>query len=749
MVRESGVAKQGRAELEPDPQVSLAASEFGRPRRIGIAAKLNLLALGVLVATCVSVGVALVHMQARATLAEMKHDATRLAKVLGRTMEPSLNRADRAAIASDIAVLAGERDLAYAAVYGAGGELIAQQVFVELEAKPALALLRSPLPRQASASPLLEVLVPVVARTAIEPHGQSSTVPIIGHVRIGMLTARARQDAMGFIEQAARSALVLGALALGLTFLVTRRLVEPLRELALAAKQVGAGRLGLKIPVRSSDEVAQLAQSFQSMVDSLAASRARLLEYQSVLERRVEARTRELRRATAQALDLAQRDTLTGLANRAHFMERLAEAVVDAVRSGERMALLFIDLDHFKHVNDSLGHHAGDRLLMHVAQVLSSCVRDGDVVARLGGDEFVVLARCIESEDEVEAIVARLLAAMRRPIDLDGTALRGGFSIGVALCPDHSAEAADLLRQADLAMYAAKQSGRGAYSFYTDELKARALDRMQIEIGLRRALERGGELSLVYQPQLDTHQGHLHACEALLRWRQPDGTEVGPAEFIPVAEDSGLILEIGEFVLAEVCSALARWRSAGYDLPRVAINVAAPQFEDPGFCERVARVLSQHSIPPDRIELELTESLLLNDSAAALATMQELKALGVSLALDDFGTGYSSLAYLSKLPLDVLKIDRSFVMASTSDPAASTIVRSIIALAHSLGHDVVAEGVETGEQWGLLRRSGCDFVQGFFFSAPRSEAGFESWLRGPRTSELVRARGAALRGEVV
>lgn len=725
----------------------MAGIELGRPWRIGIAAKLNLLTLGVLVATCVSVGVALVHMQARATLAEMKHDATRLAEVLGRNVEPALGPPDRKALAEDIAVLAGDRDVAYAAVYGAGGELLAQRVFVEGQELPALALLRSPLPRKESNPPLIDVLVPVLARSESEASGRDSPASVVGHVRIGMSTARAREDALAFIDQAARFALVLGTLALGLTFLVTRRLVEPLRELAVAAKQVGAGRLGLKIPVRSSDEVAELAQSFQNMVDSLAASRARLLEYQSVLERRVEARTRELRRATAQALDLAQRDTLTGLANRAHFMERLAEAVADAERGGERMALLFIDLDQFKHVNDSLGHHAGDRLLMHVAQVLTSCVREGDLVARLGGDEFVVLARSIESEAEVERIVARLLAAMRRPVEFDGTVLRGGFSIGVALCPDHSAQAAELLRQADLAMYAAKQSGRGAYSFYTVELNERALERMQIEVGLRRALEKGGELSLAYQPQFDTTHGRLHACEALLRWRQADGTQIPPAEFIPVAEDSGLILEIGEFVLGEVCSALARWRAAGYELPRVAINLAAPQFEDPSFCDRVARVLSRHSIPPDRIELELTESLLLDDSEAALATMKKLKALGVSLALDDFGTGYSSLAYLSKLPLDVLKIDRSFVMASTSDPAASTIVRSIIALAHSLGHDVVAEGVETGEQWGLLRRSGCDFVQGFFFSAPQYEAEFEAWLRGPRTSELMLARVAALRAE--
>ncbi len=710
-------------------------------RRISISTKLNLLTIGVLLTTACSVGVAIMHMQGRSNLAALEHHAEDLARTLAQTSEALFYTGDRAALASRLDALAGNRDMAYAAFYGADGSLLNYRLYRSDVALPAAGSAGHD--QTASGYRVIDVTWPVRPAASraddsrLQDDGRS---PELGHVRVGLSAESARRDALAFIMQAGRYVVVIGALAIAMTLLLTRRLVEPLRELAAAAKQVGAGRLGLKIPVHSNDELADLARAFQHMIDSLGASRARLLEYQSVLERRVEARTHDLKRATARALDLAQRDTLTGLANRAYFSESLAAAVADSSRFGEHMALLFIDLDQFKRVNDSLGHHVGDRLLSHVADVLRACVREGDLVARLGGDEFVVLAREVDSRADVEAVVRRLLTAIQRPIEVDGTLLRGGFSIGIALCPEHSGDAADLLRMADLAMYSAKQAGRGNHVFYTDELNERAVDRMRVETGLRRALARDDELYLVYQPQLDVANGHLSGCEALLRWRQPDGSLVPPASFIPVAEDSGLIFAIGDFVLTEVCQALARWRDAGYELPRVAVNVAAPQFEDPGFCERVARVLERHQIPPDRIELELTERLLMNDSNAARETMHRLKQLGVALALDDFGTGYSSLAYLSRLPLDVLKIDRSFVMASTSDPAAHTIVRSIVALAHSFGHDVVAEGVETGEQWRLLRRAGADYVQGYLFGPPLAEAAFSEWVRGPRACVPPRPR---------
>jgi diguanylate cyclase (GGDEF)-like protein len=422
----------------------------------------------------------------------------------------------------------------------------------------------------------------------------------------------------------------------------------------------------------------------------------------------------------ARLLHLAYHDPLTGLPNRTRFFEALENSITMVRKGQRRAAVLFLDLDRFKVINDSLGHTAGDQLLAQVARRLLDSLRPGDTLARFGGDEFAVLLDNIESEQATTAIANRLIAAMHSPFVLDGREAFLGLSAGIAVIGRDSGDADDLLRQADVALYEAKAKGRDQWAVFNREIGARASRRLDLETELRHGLIRG-EFELHFQPFVDLVSGYVHGFEALIRWRHPDRGLISPANFIPLAEETGLIVPLGEWVLSEACRQGTAWAVLRPDdPPAIAVNVSPRQFKGPALGNQLWRALSQSGIAPQRLKLEVTEQALIEDSESTIALLNSVKSLGVRLALDDFGTGYSFLGRLHALPLDVLKIDRSFIRAIEHDSNAAAIVRAVATLGRDLGLSITAEGIETEGQRRLAVDLGCDIGQGFLFSRPIS-----------------------------
>lgn len=420
---------------------------------------------------------------------------------------------------------------------------------------------------------------------------------------------------------------------------------------------------------------------------------------------------------------LAQHDFLTGLPNRSLLTERLSRAIGLARRHGKRVGLMFVDLDYFKHINDSLGHAVGDLLLQRVAERLRTCVRDTDTVCRQGGDEFVILLAEIEQAADAAPIAEKLLAAFAEPCMIAGHELHVSLSLGISIFPDDGQDAGDVMKNADTAMYHAKASGRKNYQFFTAEMNTRAVQRLFIEGNLRRAL-RQGEFILYYQPKIDIASGRMIGCEALIRWQDPDHGLIHPKQFVSIAEESGLIVPIGAWVLGEACRQVRSWLDSGLPAVPVSVNISAVEFRHNGFLEEVALILKETGMPLDYLELELTESILMHDAKSSAAVLESLKAMGLRLAVDDFGTGYSSLSYLKRFPIDTLKIDRSFVDDVVSDIDDASIVGAMVGMGKALKLRVVAEGVETEAQLNFLRLLHCDEGQGFLLGHPLPADGF-------------------------
>jgi diguanylate cyclase (GGDEF)-like protein/PAS domain S-box-containing protein len=414
---------------------------------------------------------------------------------------------------------------------------------------------------------------------------------------------------------------------------------------------------------------------------------------------------------------MAHHDALTQLPNRVLLHDRIGQAIAKAQRSREALALLFIDLDRFKTVNDSLGHHVGDRLLKSVAARLEACTRGSDTIARIGGDEFVVLLSDLDEPENARHVAQKVLDALSAPVEIDGHELRVTPSIGICAYPHDGHDVEALMRNADTAMYHAKQMGRNNYQFFTQAMNDAAQERLLLENDLRHAVERG-EFVLHYQPQVDLRTGGIIGFEALVRWQHPQRGLVAPSHFIGAAEETGLIGQIGEWVLREACSQARAWHDAGHAGLQVAVNCSAQQFQREGFVETVGRVLRETRLASPRLDLEITESVIIHHSEEVIARFESLDDMGVRISIDDFGTGYSSLSYLKRFAIHQLKIDQSFVRDISSDPDDAAIVSAIIAIAHSLGLQVVAEGVEAAEQLAFLRSLGCDAAQGYFFSRP-------------------------------
>jgi diguanylate cyclase (GGDEF)-like protein/PAS domain S-box-containing protein len=435
----------------------------------------------------------------------------------------------------------------------------------------------------------------------------------------------------------------------------------------------------------------------------------------------------ERKQAEARIEFLAHHDALTGLPNRVLLRDRFEHARAYSERNGSSLAMLFIDLDNFKAVNDSLGHAAGDELLKAVVQRLDQCVRDTDTVSRQGGDEFIVLLHDLPDHGTAERVAGEVLLRLGEPFRVGEHLLNSGGSIGIALYPADGCDFDVLLQKADTAMYNAKAAGRNTYRFFTEAMNARVREHLQLQSHLHRALA-NGQFRLVYQPKFRIDGSRITGLEALLRWNDPELGDIAPARLIPVAEDCGLIVPIGGWVMAEACRQIVAWRAAGLAVPPVSVNLSALQFHRSALVDNVGTILAAAGVPPSLLELELTESILLQDVEHTLATVRGLKNLGVGLSIDDFGTGYSSLAYLKRFAVDKLKIDQGFVRDIGSDPDDAAIVRAVIQLARSLRLGTVAEGVETEEQLAFLRVEGCDEVQGFLFAQPQAPEAIQGLL---------------------
>jgi diguanylate cyclase (GGDEF)-like protein/PAS domain S-box-containing protein len=435
----------------------------------------------------------------------------------------------------------------------------------------------------------------------------------------------------------------------------------------------------------------------------------------------------EKKEAEQRIYHLAYYDPLTELPNRTMFHGRLLQAMAEAKRNRRMVALLYIDLDRFKNINDTLGHFIGDELLKEAARRLLDSVRECDTVARLGGDEFVIMLTDLHHETEIAHIAQQVLAAMGVPFQLQGHEVFVTTSAGISVYPLDADTLEDMIKYADTAMYHAKEAGRNNYQFYRSEMNASAFERLVMENSLRRALERG-EFELYYQPQNSLSDGRIVGVEALLRWHHPDLGTVMPSQFIPVLEETGMILPVGEWVLRSACRQIAAWQAAGYGPLRVAVNLSPRQFCQSGLLESVRAALQDNVADPTWLELEITEGSLMGNAEAGVATLRQLKELGVWLSVDDFGTGYSSLSYLKRFPIDTLKIDQSFVRDVTSDPDDAAIAGTIIAMGHSLNLHVLAEGVEAEDQLQFLRAHGCDQVQGYLFSQPQPAQRIEQML---------------------
>jgi len=580
----------------------------------------------------------------------------------------------------------------------------------------------------------------------------ATSLHVIGYVHLGI--SRARLVAGIVPTVAAMAALAIGFVLLCAIFsgYMTRRITAPFSAIKRMADDIASGAAVNPTGVENSGEFKEIVALLNTIIGGLNTYKTRMEVDHQLLSMKVEERTsqlsrrnEELNRAVKEVTEtknrlrqLAYYDSLTALPNRRLFTEQLDLLLRLAKRNKEMIALLFLDLDNFKRINDSLGHSSGDLLLREIAKRLTRCVRESDLVAhyveprspidvsRLGGDEFTVVLNQLDRAESAGLVARRLLDMLSQPITIEGHEMVITPSIGIAVAPDDADTIEGLLKAADTAMYHAKTSGKNKFMYYSSSMDAAGVERLKLETELRRALERK-ELVLYYQPQVDTVTGNVVGAEALMRWPHPDMGMIPPFKFIPLAEEMGLIGALGEWGLEEACRQMVELQASGLELPQVSVNVSALQFNQ-SFIKRVSDVLHATGLHPRRLQLELTEGIMMDDKDATLRALTHLKELGVQLSIDDFGTGYSSLSYLSRFPLDELKIDRSFVIDFNKSENDASLVIAIIAMARSLRLDLVAEGVETPEQYHFLRTHRANVIQGYLFSKPVPLGEFKALL---------------------
>ncbi len=715
------------------------------PVRMGLLTKLNLLTVGLIFLTAIAITGLYVWKEWRLSEAELRSEGSTLVNMVAEAVEHGLATNDRSNLLAILDSLALEGDVAYVRVLDTNRRTVAERTFAESLQSVAVPELPRAVPVAAAsviAEPViggrryLELVAPVTARTApaaTDGNGagaRPAAAGPIGYVRLGMTFERENADFKRTILGAMSIVALLVVLAIGATLLLTRRLVAPMRRLMRAARAVGSGKLDVYVPASSADELGLLTHTFNHMTQRLAESQAEVATYQRTLEDKVAQRTKELEIATAHAYKLAQHDILTGLPNRSLLNQRLKQILAQSQRDGSNVACLFLDFDHFKRINDTLGHDSGDQLLQAVAQRLTSAVRESDTVARLGGDEFVLILPGLDPAHatfETMTVLARVRESFLAPFRLSDQMPTLTCSVGVSMYPLDASDPVTLIKQADTAMYAAKEAGRNAYRFYTADMNARVQLRLQLETDMRRGLM-DDEFFLVYQPQIEMQTGRAVGVEALLRWRDPERGVIAPSEFIPIAEESGMIQALGARVLRDSCRQVIAWHRHGMML-RLSVNLSVQQLQHDSWLSIVDEALASSGLPAHYLDLEITESVIITHPEKAVATLIKLKQRGVSITVDDFGTGYSSLSYLARLPIQAVKVDQRFVHGLEQNKNDEAITQAIIALSHSLGLRVIAEGVETAGQFEFLKRHGCEEAQGFLISRPLEEPELRNWWR--------------------
>ena len=705
--------------------------------------KLNLLSTALIIMTAAGVAGFLLREHAREGYNKLVNQGKTTLTLLSEVGEYAIYTANQEAAAKILDGFKGDADIAYAEILDAQRRPIALRSF-NAQVIPSMPIY----PDQSENDSIRLTEIPIGGRRYLDllmtvwpdqkspfASGSSKSAIPIGYIRLGMRFDRQEALFYAYLKNTLWVAGILIITSIIVTLVITRRLVGPVRQLTSAAKLVGEGNLDVQVPINASDELAALTRAFNEMTVRLAASQAevkqyqhRLEENQHTLEEKVVQRTRELETATAKAYKLAQHDTLTGLPNRALLNIRLKQILADAQRMKQQVAVLFIDFDFFKRINDTFGHDIGDQLLIGIAQRLNKAVRESDTVARFGGDEFLVVLPSLEAgrtTHEVLNLLTRLQQVLAQPFAAGDQEIVLTASVGVSIFPDDGLDAFTLIKLADTAMYAAKEEGRNTCRFFTAEMNARVHARLKLENEMRQGLARG-EFYLVYQPQIDISTGWPVGVEALVRWRHPERGSINPTEFIPIAEESGIIHSLGMWVLHTACSQLREWLAQDLSI-RLSVNLSAQQIEKDNWLNLVEQALHESGLPPRYLDLEITESVIISNPDKAVATLMQLKKMGVTITVDDFGTGYSSLNYLARLPLHSVKIDQRFVRGLDHDHNDEAIVHAIIALSHSLGLRVIAEGVETPLQFKFLQERGCEEAQGYYVSQPLEAAAVVSW----------------------
>jgi diguanylate cyclase (GGDEF)-like protein len=681
----------------------------------------------------------------------MTDELSALAEITGANSAAAVVFGDRDAIQENLSFLSSQRHIEAAVIVDAFDSILGQYSRSDLppgEITPATH--REHL--GSATATHLDVVQPIIVG------GEQ-----VGEIYLRGDMQRLRERLVGYASIASAVLLVslLSALALGAR--LQRLVADPLLQLARTAQRISAEKnYEVRAETGGKDEIGDLIASFNHMLSEIQARDDELEQHRQHLQDMVALRTVELEAANSRLMRAkesaelsaekmahqAYHDALTGLPNRALINDRLIVALAHSLREKSRLALLFLDLDRFKVINDSLGHDVGDQLLAEVGRRLQECVRGDDTVARFGGDEFMVLLSWIREPADAGRVAQKIIDRLAEPFRCSRHELYVTTSIGISIYPDDGSDTTVLMRNADASMYRAKERGRNNYQFWSADMEGGSHRRLTLENDLRKALERD-ELELHYQPKIDVASGAIVGVEALLRWRHAGLGTVPPDQFIPLAEETGLIVPLGEWVVQKACVQARAWREAGFPELTVAVNLSACQFRRNHMPGVVVRALEATGLTPAGLELEITESVFMLSTDTTQRALKTLRDMGVRFAIDDFGTGYSSLGYLRRFPVDIVKIDRSFVSALPTEAGDASIAAAIIAMAHSLQLTVVAEGVENEAQLGFLRAEGCDQVQGYLFSRPLPAADIAPLLaRGPaiRTMAAEPSRAALSQG---
>ena len=680
-------------------------------RRMSLSAKFSMLTISLILTTSVGVCLFMVQTELKTYYEELLNHGITIAETASQNCELGIYTEDRSALDQVVQGLSKNQDIVYASVLNSNGAVLASSVFTSSRDVPSEPFINV---RNATrvthedvtsgSDQFIEILYPVessagaLADPLLQTEGAHEQ-KIIGHLRLGLSQQGLRKRIRNLLASAAVFTTFLVMLGSLLTIYFARRITRPVASLRAATDEVAKGNFDTPIEIRTTDEIADLASSFDHM-------RGRLREVHD------------------QLIHDALYDALTGLPNRALFIDRLQHAITYAKRRpGYLFGVLFIDLDGFKLINDSLGHTVGDQLLIRFSKLLAECVRPLDTVSRLGGDEFAVLLEDISGEGNAIHVASRIKNALQQPFAVGGHEIFITGSTGIALSSSGYETPEQFIRDADTAMYRAKAQGRSNYAIFEPAMHAHAVERLQLETELRRGAERG-EIVVYYQPILSVCSKHIVGYEALARWQHPERGIVPPGQFIPLAEETGMIVTIERHVLRQACAQMKKWldlhRSS--DLGFVSVNLAHKQIAQPDLVEYVSRVLAETGLGPEHLKLEITENVLFESPASATKLLSSLRDLGVQLYIDDFGTGYSSLSYLHRLPINGLKIDRSFVSRIDAADESNAVIRTIMMLARDMKFDVVAEGVETPNQLAHIEGLACTYWQGFLFSKPVSSA---------------------------